>query len=101
MDASYLLTADYTTLVAEDKDFLDALIAAQTAQGDELELIAVTYKEDDSQLGSVFSEWVTLTAGTRYYTESTMYEHGGTEHITVGVEIAPTDSTAAPADHPQ
>ena len=46
MDASYQLTAYYTTLVADDKDLLDSLIAAQTAQGGEDTLVSTFVSTD-------------------------------------------------------
>ena len=46
MDASYLLTDSYTTLIADDKDLLDALIAAQTAQGGEDTLVSTFVSTD-------------------------------------------------------
>jgi hypothetical protein len=63
-------------------------------------LTPVNYVADASYLGKVFSPWITLQADQKYYIEGTMNEAYGTEHFSVGVEIAPTDPSLIPADHP-
>ena len=88
----------------ENKALFDALKTAQDAQdadGSSNPLAAVTFIEDDSFISKVFTPWITLAAGQKYYTEATLLEWGGNEHLSVGVEIKPTDPSSIPADHPQ
>jgi len=59
------------------------------------------FSADDSFVGIHFSEWIDLVEGEKYYTESVLMENNGAEHHTIGVEIAPTDTSSIPSDHPQ
>lgn len=56
-----------------------------------------TYPEN-SNIGSIFTLWMPLTGGVKYYMESDFGQGGGDMHWTVGVEINPT--VPVPQTHP-
>lgn len=56
-----------------------------------------TVDPSNPKIGKIFSEWITLKGGHKYYFESPMNDFGGEGHWTVGVEINP--SVPAPANN--
>lgn len=50
---------------------------------------------DNSNTGTVFSEWQSLTGGTKYYYEARLAQGSGSMHLSVGVEVAPSSGTHA------
>ena len=43
--------------------------------------------ESSNHCGSVFSQWISLTADEYYFIEAHHQDYGGSSHVTVGVEI--------------
>ena len=52
----------------------------------------------NENIGTLFSTWVTLQAGQKYYIETSHFFQG-TSHLTVGVEIEPASGPIA--NHPK
>ena len=52
----------------------------------------------NENIGTLFSTWVTLQAGQKYYIETSHFFQG-TSHLTVGVEIEPASGPVA--NHPK
>lgn len=50
---------------------------------------------DNSNIGTVFSDWQSLTGGTKYYYEARLNQGEGSMHLSIGVEVAPTSGTHA------
>ena len=100
-DSGFRNRSRYAAMSADDKALIDFLITAQATQGDSLPLASVVYTADDSFVGVMFSPWIDLVAGQKYYTESLLMEWNGAEHHSIGVEIQPTDMSSIPANHPQ
>ena len=50
------------------------------------------------EIGSIFSTWIPLVGGQKYYMQSNFGQGGGEEHWTIGVEIRPTVPVSK--DHP-
>ena len=47
--------------------------------------------EANENIGKLYSTWLTLEAGQKYYIEASHYVHGANMHLSVGVEIEPAD----------
>jgi hypothetical protein len=54
------------------------------------------FRDKVLDIGTIFSEWVTLTKGTKYYYSTWLKEGSGNDHVSVGVEIATTTPHSYP-----
>ena len=65
---------------------------------------SVLYQDNEdsasnANIGTIYSQWLTLTAGQKYYIEASHSVAGGTHHLSVGVEIEPAEG--ADSNHPK
>ena len=55
---------------------------------------------NDAHIGSVFSDWISLTEGEKYYVEQHVENDADNGHATVGFEVQPDTPSDVMDDHP-